>query len=95
MVRHFLLFVRDVFNLSPIGPDVPPPLLGEIVRLNLKVAVSNPDELTEAWLVWWRRFVHVEGKAPEPEPFRCRLHDFVLRAIAEVCVVVGHSVARL
>lgn len=59
---NFLLFVRDNYNLSPVGPDVPPPLTGEIDRLNQELEDSDLVKLNEAWLAWWRRFIHLEGK---------------------------------
>jgi hypothetical protein len=59
---NFLLFVRDAYNLSPVGPDVPPPLKGEIDRLDQESEDSDLVELIEAWLAWWRRFIHLEGK---------------------------------
>ena len=59
---NFLLFVRDAYSLSPVGPDVPPPLQGEIDRLNQEMEVSDLVKLNEAWLDWWRRFIHLEGK---------------------------------
>jgi hypothetical protein len=59
---NFLLFVRDTYNLSPVGPDVPPPLTGEIDRLNQELEDSDLVKLNEAWLEWWRRSIHLEGK---------------------------------
>ncbi len=59
---NFLLFVRDTHNLCPVGPDVPPRLTGEIVRLSEKLADSDRLQLEEAWLVWWRKLIHLEGR---------------------------------
>jgi hypothetical protein len=59
---NFLLFVRDTYNLSPVGPDVPPRLTGGIDRLNQQLQDSDLVPLGEAWLAWWRRFIHLEGK---------------------------------
>ncbi len=59
---HFLLLVRDTHNLSPVGPDVPPRLTGEIDRLSEELEDSDRIQLDEAWLAWWRRFIHLEGK---------------------------------
>ena len=59
---NFLLYVRDTHNLSPVGPDVPPRLTGEIDRLSEDLNDSDRVQLDEAWLAWWRRFIHLEGK---------------------------------
>jgi hypothetical protein len=58
---HALLFIRDALRLTPAGADVPPPLVGDVPEVELGLSAHEGPELSEAWLDWWRRFIHVEG----------------------------------
>ncbi|HEY5302733.1 MAG TPA: hypothetical protein VIJ86_01600 [Acidimicrobiales bacterium] len=58
---HLILCVRDACALSPIGLDVPPPLISGVGKLDLGLNPLETAELTSAWSTWWRKFVHEEG----------------------------------
>jgi hypothetical protein len=59
---HIVLYVRDACRLNPTGPDVPPPLLGEVQVLELNLSPDDQSEVSQDWLKWWRRLIHIEGQ---------------------------------
>ncbi len=59
---NFLLFVRDTHKLSPAGSDGPPRLTAAIDRLSEELGESDLAQIEEAWLAWWRGFIHLEGR---------------------------------
>ena len=61
-VAHIILYVRDACRLTPSGPDVPPPLIGEVQVLELNLSPAKHSEVSQAWLEWWRRYIHVQGQ---------------------------------
>jgi hypothetical protein len=66
-VVHSLLFIRDVCRLTPSGPDVPPPLVGELPTDDFDLSSEERAEMSAGWLDWWRRSVHVEGATQRGE----------------------------
>jgi hypothetical protein len=48
--------------MSPSGLDVPPPLIGKISALDLGLSPEEQSDISDEWLRWWRRFVHVQGQ---------------------------------
>jgi len=66
-VVHSLLFIRDVCGLTSSGPDVPPPLVGELPTINFDLSSEEREEMSAGWLDWWRRSVHVEGATQRGE----------------------------
>ncbi len=59
---HIVLYVRDACGLTPVGPDVPPPLLGEVHVLDLNLSPDDQSKMVLDWLDWWRRLIHIEGQ---------------------------------
>jgi hypothetical protein len=64
---HSLLFIRDVCRLTPTGPDVPPPLLGDLPTVDFDLSPDERAEMSAGWLDWWRRVIHVEGATERGE----------------------------
>ncbi len=56
---HVCLYVRDVYSIEARGPDVPPPLVGDLRTAELIGSAPDAAELSDAWTAWWRRLVHV------------------------------------
>lgn len=46
-------------GLNPIGIDVPPRLINLNSVPELPTDLSEQRDLSQAWLVWWRRLIHV------------------------------------
>ncbi len=67
---HLILFVRDACDISPIGLDVPPPLIGGVAKHDLGLNPLETAELTKAWSTWWRKFLHNEGDIVLGESYR-------------------------
>ena len=59
---HIALYVREASQLTPTGTDVPPRLLGEVQVLELSLSPGDQSEISQDWLRWWRRLVHIEGQ---------------------------------
>lgn len=69
---HAILYVRDACQLTPEGPEVPPPLVGGVERIVPGLGPEERAEASDGWVAWWRRFIEVEGEHQlgdrEPSP---------------------------
>lgn len=77
---HIVLYVRDACGLTPVGPDVPPPLLGEVPVLELNLSPDDQSKMTLDWLDWWRRLIHVEGQISLGHKFGAERDEDLLTA---------------
>ena len=55
------LYVRDVFGLEPVSAEVPPSLDDVVRNPDLEMSSSDRNDLSLAWLFWWRRLIHATG----------------------------------
>jgi hypothetical protein len=60
---HVCLYVRDAFDLVPVGPDVPPKLKDLTRATENELTPAEKGDLSSAWLHWWRRLTRVVGAA--------------------------------
>jgi hypothetical protein len=60
---HAALYIRDACRLTPTGPDVPPPLAGDVAAADPFLTDADVAVASVGWLDWWLRLVHVEGAA--------------------------------
>ena|ERR1017187_1472877 len=80
---HIVLYVRDACRLTPSGPDVPPPLLGGVQVLELNLSPADQSEVSQDWLKWWRRLIHVEGQIQLGHKFGASRSEDWIRALAD------------
>jgi hypothetical protein len=77
---HALLYVRDACRLIPSGPEVPPPLTGAVETIDTGLSPTELGEASEAWVQWWRRWLHIEGTSERGDPGTLdRTHRSALR----------------
>ncbi len=58
---HVWLYVRDVFRLEAISAEVPPSLDDIDLVPDVEMSSSERNDLSLAWLLWWRRLIHATG----------------------------------
>ncbi len=78
---HIVLYVRDACGLTPVGPDVPPPLLGEVQVLDLNLSPDDQSKMALDWLDWWRRLIHIEGQISLGHMFGVERNDDLITAL--------------
>ena len=80
---HIVLYIRDACRLIPSGPDVPPPLRGDVHSLELNLQRADKSAASQEWLEWWRRLIHVEGQIQLGHKFGASGSEERIRALGD------------